>query len=437
MLAFDDYVRARGPALVRLGYALSGNPRVAKELALEALVRARKQWPRIHEQPDEPVEQELVQAYLSWWRRPLRPHADHPLATLGRLERAVLALRHYHGLPTAQIADAVGRSGTTVRHHLEAHQVDKAALTEFVDAMYPPEGLVEGVKAKSEALARKRKLIGVGAAVVVLASAGIFGATRPTPVVPPPDPAPTATPSREEIRLVPASFALPHFPYEPTFLPYDPGPPRVHKTARDLLLEYSDISISLTPREPGYAGTPELIEINGQRAKVFSGIFSGNLDLAIVWQMDNQWFAVHTFNVTQADAVRIAGGLRPGRVAMDPPPFTITIAPEGFDLVAANSEQLCIGRGTTPVRGAYGVCVNLAEPGTLPSLPANTLQRTTVNGLRVEVADFEGTKSELRLFLEDGRMLQVSQNALTPSSKLSADELVRFAAAVRINPPQA
>jgi hypothetical protein len=79
----------------------------------------------------------------------------------------------------------------------------------------------------------------------------------------------------------------------------------------------------------------------------------------------------------------------------------------------------------------------VSEPEGLQSLPPNNLQRTTVNGLRVEVADFEGMQSELRLYLNDGRVLVVSQNALTPSSKLDADDLVRFAAAVRIGPPTA
>jgi hypothetical protein len=438
MLAFDEYVHARGAGLVQLGFALSGNPRVARELALEALVRARRQWNRIHDQPDEAVEQELVQAYLAWWRRPPRPRADHPFATLGRTERAVLALRLLRGHSAEQIADIAGLSSAAVRRHLDAHPADKAALSEFADILHPPGGLGDAIDAKARALTRRRTAIGGGVAVVVLAAAGIFGATRPANVVPvPTETPPRPTPSAVPIRFVPAAFVLPDFPYEPTYLPRDPGEPRVYKTARDLLLEYPDISITLSPTQPSNAGTPELVTVQGRSAKLFSGVFNGNLDIAIVWAMNDQWMTVHTFNIVKEEAILIAEQVRPGRVAMQPPPFTFTIAPEDFTLTAANPERLCIGRGTTVVAGRYGLCVNLAEAKGLQDLPANNLQHTTVNGQRVDVADFDGLQSELRLFLADGRVLVVSQNALNTASKLSADELVRFAAAVRVGPIQA
>jgi DNA-directed RNA polymerase specialized sigma24 family protein len=440
VLPFEEFVQARGAGLVRLAYALCGNERPARELALEALVRARRQWARIQEQPEEPVEQELVQAYLSWWRRPRSPRADHPLATLTRTERAVLVLRHYRELSASQVADAIGRSGATVRRHLEAHEADKDSLTEFVEAMYPPDGLLGGIAAKQRALSRRRTAIGGGIAVLVLATAGVFGATRPaTPVVlqTPPFPVVSATTAAAPMEFFPVTFPLPAFPYEPTYLPRDPGPSRVYKTPRDFLLEYSDISLALAVREPGFAGTPELIKVQGKQAKVFSGVFNGNTDISIVWPMESQWITVHTFNIPLEETKLIADGIRPGRIAMDPPPFTITLAPQGFNLIAANPERICIGRGNDIVAGAYGLCVNLAEPEGLPILPANHLQRTTINGLRVEVADFEGVQSELRLFLADGRVLVVAQNALTPNSKLNADELVRFATAIQISPPPA
>jgi hypothetical protein len=438
MLAFDEYVHARGAGLVQLGYALSGNPRVARELALEALVRARRQWGRIQDQPDEAVEQELVQAYLAWWRRPPQPRADHPLATLTRTGRAVVALRLLRGHSEAQIADIAGVSGAAVRHHLDAPHAGKQELTEFVEGLYPPDALLDAVAGKARALTRRRTAVAGGIAVVVLATAGIVGATRPGLVEPVPSTSPPRpTPSAVPIQFVPAAFDLPEFPYEPTYLPEDPGEARVYKTARDLLLEYPDISIAVSPVQPGFAGTPELVAVQGRSAKLFSGIYNGILDVAIVWAMADQWMTVHTFNLPKEVAVRIAESVRPGRVAMQPPPFTLTIAPQGFTLLAANPERLCIGSGTVVVAGRYGLCVFLAEPRDLEELPANRLQHTTVNGMRVDVADYEGLQSELRLSLPDGRVLVVTQNALTPSVKLSADELVRFAVAVQVSPAKA
>jgi hypothetical protein len=436
---FEEYVRARGPGLVQLGYALSGNPRVARDLALEALVWAHRRWSRIEERPDEVVEQELVQAYVAWWRRPPRPSADHPLATLSRTERAVRVLRYYRGYSAVQIADAIGAA---VRRHLEAHQADPDALAGFVDGLYPPEGLLEGVWAKSRELSRRRGAVAGGVAAAVLAAIAVIGATRPgTPQArqtpPDPDVSTTIVGDPQPMQLEPADFALPAFPYEPTYLPPDPGPARVFKTNRELLLEYADISLGLSEREPQLPGTSDPVSVGGQAAKLYSFSAGSRLDLTIVWRVESQWLSLHTFGISLGEALRIADGVRPGRIAMEPPPFTITLAPRLFNLLAANSERICIGRGTDVVGGAYGLCVYVSEPEGLQSLPPNNLQRTTVNGLRVEVADFEGMQSELRLYLNDGRVLVVSQNALTPSSKLDADDLVRFAAAVRIGPPTA
>lgn len=436
MLPFEEFVRVRGPGLVKLAYALSGNPRLARELALEALVRARRQWSRIEEQPDEAVEQELVQAYLAWWRRPPRPRADHPLASLSRTDRAVQVLRYYRGYSEPQLADAIGGA---VRRHLLAHQTDPDALKEFVEGLHPAEGVLEGVWAKGRALSRRRTAIVGGVTVVVLALAWVFGATQPkSPQVhQTPDTVVSATVSAlpQPIRLVPFNYSLPAFPYELSYLPRDPGPSRVFKKPHEFLLEYADISLSVSPQEPFFKGRSDPVQLGNQTARLYSFDVGGRLDLRLVWRTEGQWFTLHTFGITIEEVQRIATGLRPGRIAMEPPPFTITLAPERYSLQAADSFQLCVGLGYEITAGTYGLCVSLEEGDNSKDLDPNRLLRTTVNGLRVDVVETDSLRSELYLYLGPGRVLAVRQNALTPTSKLNADELVRFAAAVQVNPP--
>jgi hypothetical protein len=438
VLPFEEYVRVRAVGLIRLGYLLSGNARAGRDLALDALVRARRQWSRIEEQPDEVVEQELVQDYLAWWRRAPRPRADHPLAPLSRTERAVLVLRYYRGYSEAQIADAIGGA---VRRHLLAHHADPAALAEFVETLPAAEGLLEGVAARGRALSRRRSAIAGGIAVVVLATAGVLGATRPYPpqLRQTPETAVSATISAppQPIRLVPTEFSLPAFPYELSYLPRDPGPSAVFKKARELLLEYADISLTLTPQEPPRGGRPDQVTVAGQAAKLYSFQVESRVDLTLVWRAELQWLTLHTFGISVEEALCIANGVRPGRVAMQPLPFTIKLAPERYSVQAADPWQLCIGLGYGITAGTYGLCVSLLESEKAVNLDPNRLQRTTINGLRVEVVEYDALRSELYLFLGTGKVLMVRQNALTPNSKLTADDLVRFAAAVQVNPAAA
>src|SRR5262249_55523474 len=160
--------------------------------------------------------------------------------------------------------------------------------------------------------------------------------------------------------------------------------------------EYADISLSLSQREPQQPGSFDPVSVRGQAAELYSFNAGSRLDLTIVWPAESQWLSLHTFGISLAEALQIADGLRPGRIPMQPPPFTITLAPTSFNVLAANSERICIGRGTDVVGGAYGLCVYLAEAEVLQGLPPNNVQRTTIDGLRVEVADFEGLQSELR-----------------------------------------
>lgn len=156
-LDFEEYVVARGPALVRLARGLLRDPHSAEDVVQDVLAKALVKWQRIEsvDDPDAYLRRMVVNATTSFWRRAVRreyPHEherlpdrrtddaadsvvgrDQMLALLRRLptkQRAVLVLRHYEGLPDAEIADLLGTSPVTVRTN--AHR-GLAALRAMLD----------------------------------------------------------------------------------------------------------------------------------------------------------------------------------------------------------------------------------------------------------------------------------------------------------------
>lgn len=142
-MTFEEYVRLRGPALVRLGRLLTGDAHRGEDLAQEVLARAFVRWRRISrtERPDVYVRRMLVNANRSWWRR--RSNHEHPhlipdnrpesgdvgalaaerdalwqlISALPSRQRAVLVLRYYEDLDDAAVAEILGCSTVTVRTH--------------------------------------------------------------------------------------------------------------------------------------------------------------------------------------------------------------------------------------------------------------------------------------------------------------------------------
>lgn len=138
---FEEYVAARGRALWRSAWLLTGDEYKAEDLVQAALVTCWRRWDRIAEDGavDGYVRRVLVTTYTDWWRRrwtgevptdalPELPHvpADRALleqrhdvlaalATLPRGQRAVIVLRFYDDLTEAQTADALGISVGTVK----------------------------------------------------------------------------------------------------------------------------------------------------------------------------------------------------------------------------------------------------------------------------------------------------------------------------------
>ncbi len=133
--AFDAFVRARLPDLLRFGRALTGSPEAAADLVQDALERTLLAWSRLQsrEEPEGYVRRVMVNRNISIWRKFGREyvtaevfdsgaedtHFDgdlwRALQQLPPKQRAVIALRYYEDLSEADIARTLGCSVGTVK----------------------------------------------------------------------------------------------------------------------------------------------------------------------------------------------------------------------------------------------------------------------------------------------------------------------------------
>jgi RNA polymerase sigma-70 factor (sigma-E family) len=136
---FDGWVAARGPALMRLAYTLTGNRADAEDVVQEALARALPRWGRISrvEDVDAYVRRMVVNAHTSWWRKfrrresPVEQVRDELVepaegslpdrrlwAACQRLpdaQKVAVVLRYYEQLEYAEIAELTGVREGSVR----------------------------------------------------------------------------------------------------------------------------------------------------------------------------------------------------------------------------------------------------------------------------------------------------------------------------------
>lgn len=142
MSDFEDFVRARGPHLLRTAYLLTRDWQLAEDLVQESLAKAHVHWGRVRvaDHPEAYVRRVLVNQFLDWRSRrssrevvsaveslPTKQQedgadqrAEHDVlwAALARLparQRAVLVLRHFEDLPDREIAALLECTDSTVR----------------------------------------------------------------------------------------------------------------------------------------------------------------------------------------------------------------------------------------------------------------------------------------------------------------------------------
>jgi RNA polymerase sigma-70 factor (sigma-E family) len=135
--AFDAFVRARMPELLRFGHVLTGSPDAAADLVQDALERTLNAWHRVRnrDDPEGYVRRTMVNRNVSIWRRRRREHlvdvvpdevqVEEPrlpdrelteaLATLPRKQRTVLVLRFAEDLSERQVAELMNCSVGTVK----------------------------------------------------------------------------------------------------------------------------------------------------------------------------------------------------------------------------------------------------------------------------------------------------------------------------------
>lgn len=133
---FSAFVVAESPRLLAVARLLCRDADAAKDLVQGALMRCYARWDRLTETGIDPyayVRRAVVNAHVSWLRRPFREHPtdrfddasqaaadpderlvlERALATLTPRERAVIVLRFFEDLTEAQTADTLGiRVGT-------------------------------------------------------------------------------------------------------------------------------------------------------------------------------------------------------------------------------------------------------------------------------------------------------------------------------------
>ena len=132
---FDAFVQARGAALSRTAYLLTGDHHLAQDLVQAALLQAARHWRRIHTSPEAYVRRAMYHQNISWWRRrrltetalvdhdgaaasgdtDLRLTLDHALARLTHKQRTVLVLRFYEDLTETETARTLRLSTSTVK----------------------------------------------------------------------------------------------------------------------------------------------------------------------------------------------------------------------------------------------------------------------------------------------------------------------------------
>lgn len=446
MIPFEEYVHARGSRLLHFAYALSGNQRVAEDLVHEVFAKGRKHWSRVDaDTPDAYLRQALVGGYLSVWRRNIPVAADHPLAKLTRVQRTVLVLQLLNRLDDEEIADCIGRRPATVRKLAEQglSQVDgrglARALADFGHAASQRIGLLEGTTAKARQLSRRRAWASGGVAVGLIGAAALLAPTAAEQTAPDPSPSVSASPTqRAPAPLLPAAFTLPSFPYLPSYVPADAAPPMVTKLGSALGVSYGEIpgfDFVVSQQRPPATSEYEAIMLNGHPTELRTRTADFGLVVMLSWQQDGKFISFTANAKTLEEAKRIAGSLRPGVVPMKPPPFTITLAPPGFAVLAANQSTVCLAESrqqAEPVRDFFGLCVTLLDEVPIDRRWPTDPIRLTVAGVRAEFSDPPGLTSELRIFVGGGRVLQVRQQPLSPSAELLPDDLVRFAEGVKI-----
>ncbi|WP_205472544.1 SigE family RNA polymerase sigma factor [Nocardioides sp. SYSU D00038] len=134
--AFEEFVAARRPALLRTAYLMTGSHADAEDVVQVALVRCVPHWGRIADRPEPYVRTVLAREVVSRWRgrRWRETSVEHlperalpaedvdrrlalraALGSLAPRQRAVVVLRYFDDLTERETAASLGISVGTVK----------------------------------------------------------------------------------------------------------------------------------------------------------------------------------------------------------------------------------------------------------------------------------------------------------------------------------
>jgi RNA polymerase sigma-70 factor (sigma-E family) len=161
---FTAFVAARGPALLRTAYLLTGDHQSGEDLVQTALAKTYLAWHRIRARDavEAYVRRTMVTTHTSWWRRRWRgetptaalpdpglpdPTEDHGerdrlwrhLALLTERQRAVVVLRYYEDLGEAETAALLGCSRGAVKSHTARALASLRVSDQLAEPVVPPQ----------------------------------------------------------------------------------------------------------------------------------------------------------------------------------------------------------------------------------------------------------------------------------------------------------
>jgi RNA polymerase sigma-70 factor (sigma-E family) len=159
---FTEFMNGRWPALVRLGYGLTGDQGLAEDLAQTALAKAYASWPRVRRagNPDAYVRRIMVNANHSRFRKHRvtehltgtlpepGPGSDGPgrddrpalVSALMRLpagQRAVVVLRYWMDMTETEVAATLGCSVGNVKSQASRALAKLRISADLTEGMRP------------------------------------------------------------------------------------------------------------------------------------------------------------------------------------------------------------------------------------------------------------------------------------------------------------
>lgn len=169
---FDEFVRARTPALLRTAYLLTGDQHLAEDLVQSALARTHRSWKRLYHSGNAEAytRKTMYHLQVSWWRRgrvaeslsgqPPEPrrrgaepdHGDRislrltlraALLKLTAKQRAVLVLRFFEDRTEAEAAEMLGVSVGTVKSQTAKALARLRTVAPELADLYAPQGAAQ------------------------------------------------------------------------------------------------------------------------------------------------------------------------------------------------------------------------------------------------------------------------------------------------------